>query len=379
MWNEFGKVWRQGIKWGVVLCGWILGTTAYATCDYNFPAGHPYPAGPAITTQPLSVSDLTVGRDVPNGTILYTQTVRPQQGFWKCTEGTQTLEARALIATPRPLTPWNTGKFAGKVYESGVSGIGVVLWRDNDVLPMVWNRGSCNLGAGVACVGNLPSVYMGVSISLIKIGPVSPGIISGVTLPTAQWRWKSTGNTGPLIWSTINFSGSIRIVSQTCMTPDVEVPLGEHRVSTFTGTGSPTEWQGFSIQLRNCPAFYGASASLRKTDSGTGWVEWDRAIAKNILQFSLTPTTTIVPIYAGTVQVSPTTSGPAAATGVGVQIANASNTPVQFDTLMSSGITPTDVANANYSIPLKARYIQILPGVTPGPANASVMFTINYQ
>lgn len=78
-------------------------------------------------------------------------------------------------------------------------------------------------------------------------------------------------------------------------------------------------------------------------------------------------------------EVSSTTSGPAAATGVGVQIANASNTPVQFNTLMSSGVTPTDVVNANYNIPLQARYIQILLGVTPGPANTSVMFTINYQ
>lgn len=377
MWNEFGKVWRQGIKWGTVLCGWVLGTSAYATCNYDFPAGHPYPAGPAITTQPFSVNDLTVGRDVPNGTILYTQTVRPQPARWVCTGGTHIQEERALTATPRPLTPWNTGKFAGKVYESGVPGIGVVLWRDNDVLPMTWDRGSC--AEGMICVGTLPSVFMGVTISLIKIGPVSPGIIFGVTMPTAQWRWISAGNTSPLIWSTINFSGSIRIVSQTCMTPDLAVPLGGYRVSTFTGAGSHTEWKDFNIQLRNCPAFYGASASLINTDSGTGWVESNRLIEPNILRFSLTPTTTVVPIYAGTVQVSPTTSGPAAATGVGVQMANASNTPVQFNTLMSSGVTPTDVANANYNIPLRARYIQILPAVTPGPANTSVMFTINYQ
>lgn len=184
---------------------------------------------------------------------------------------------------------------------------------------------------------------------------------------------------GPnVVWSTINFSGSIQIVSQTCTTPDVTVALGEHKVSEFPTVGSATPWKSFNIQLLNCPAFYGASTSLRNTDNGTSWVESNKTATPNVLQFSLTATNGTVAIYPGTVRLSPTSSGPASATGIGVQIVDDSLTAVRFSTLMPSNITPRATAG-NYTIPLQARYIRITGALAPGPANAAVMFTINYQ
>ncbi|KWF75732.1 hypothetical protein WL93_28420 [Burkholderia diffusa] len=99
-----------------------------------------------------------------------------------------------------------------------------------------------------------------------------------------------------------------------------------------------------------------------------------------MLGFTLAPSTPIINPAQGIVGLSPAMSGPATATGVGLQVATASNVPVSFNTVMSSGITPTATSGASYSIPLRARYIQTGSSApTPGPANTSIMFTINYQ
>lgn len=374
MWKQTGSISRILVQLAIALAGWTLASAAHAQATCQYLADNPYGARSFNATVPLNIANLTIGRDTPNGTILYRQTIGAQGNYRaSCTAAvTSTTTARTLPVTPQPLSSWNSTPYPGKVYETGVPGIGVAIWWASQVYPVT---STAPQSSSVAVNYTLPGVF---DMTLIKIGAVSPGTISGANLPTAQYAFGSTGGS-LLTLSRINFSGSIRIVAQTCTTPDVHVPLGEHKTSAFTGAGSSTDWRDFNIRLQNCPAFFGRSASLRNTDSPTGWVESNRSVIPNYLALTLTPTTTIEPTFPGTVHVSQTTSGPAAATGVGVQIVRASNAPVMFNGLMASGITPTDVSGAEYSIPLRARYIQIQPGVTPGPANTSVMFTINYQ
>ncbi|WP_193101693.1 fimbrial protein [Burkholderia sp. Z1] len=369
--NLLTHIQRFSVRLMIVCAGMLTATSTHArTCTYN-PA-NPYGNGPGTLVTPLNINALTVGRDVPNGTVLYRQTVTPMGLAIDCTGSNDTINARySLPTTPLPLSNWNGNLYPGRVYETGVPGIGIALWYAGNAFP--YSRLVC--GGATCQIGGPYAAYF--DISLIKIGPVSPGVIQGANLPSFQVDYASD-NVLPLIRG--SFIGSINIVSRTCTTPDVNVDMGQHQTKAFSGSGSATPWKDFNIQLQNCPAFLGASAYTRTTDTATGWSREVVTATPNTLGFSLQPTTTIVDPTQGIVALKQTTSGPAAATGVGLQIANASNQPVSFNSTMSSGITPTATPGANYSIPLRARYIQTGSAApTPGPADTSVMFTINYQ
>jgi hypothetical protein len=83
-----------------------------------------------IASIPLSVGNITAGAEIPNGTVLYRQTYRPgySNAATSCTDriyDTQFL----YTSTPKPLSSWNGSPYGGKVYETGVPGIGVAFWR----------------------------------------------------------------------------------------------------------------------------------------------------------------------------------------------------------------------------------------------------------
>ncbi|MBO9537922.1 fimbrial protein [Herbaspirillum sp.] len=367
MWNRNESIARIAARLGLMLLIWMSAGAANAqtVCRYN--DDNPYGAAMFNAVAPLNITALTIGRDVPDGTELYRQTIygRGQYRLYCPAAVTSLVNQLTLPVKPKVLSSWNTGTYAGKTYETGVAGIGVAIWRGSVVFEDTFS--SANNGN---TVWGISSAF---DISLIKIGPVSPGVITGANLPTAQF-----GING-IVLARTRFTGNIQIVSQTCTTPDVTVPLGEYKVSDFPTVGSATPWKDFSIRLQNCPAFYGRSASLRNTDSAAGWVESNKTLNPNVLQFSLEPTNGTAAIYPGTVRLSPAASGPASATGIGVQIVDPSLTPVKFLTQMPTNITPTAVSGASYTIPLQARYIRITGTLAPGPANAAVMFTINYQ
>ncbi|OAE14562.1 hypothetical protein A2T76_24675 [Pseudomonas brenneri] len=69
-----------------------------------------------------------------------------------------------------------------------------------------------------------------------------------------------------------------------------------------------------------------------------------------------------------------------AAQGIGVQLALENTQPIRLSTLLDSGISLQPKEGGSYVIALKARYLR-LPNSTvhSGPANATAIFTINYQ
>ncbi|MBO9537921.1 fimbrial protein [Herbaspirillum sp.] len=367
MWNWNESIARIAARLGLMLLIWMSAEVVNAQTVCRYQDNNPY--GPAMfdAAAPLTITALTIGPDVPYGTVLYNQTLHARGSYvLYCPAAvTSLVNNLTLPVRPRVLSSWNTGRFAGKVYETGVAGIGVAIWRGGSVFPDSFTSNN---------PGNytwyIPDAF---DISLVKIGPISPGIIVGSNLPTAQFDINGIG------LARTRFTGNIRIVSQTCTTPDVIVPLGDYKVSDFPTVGNATPWKDFSIRLQNCPAFYGGSATLHNTDSATGWVESNKTVNPNVLQFSLEATNGTTALFPGTVRLSPAASGPASATGIGVQIVDQSLTPVKFLTLMPTNITPTDVSGASYTIPLQARYIRIAGALAPGPANTAVTFTINYQ
>lgn len=355
---------------GTVLGLSLVAGMAMADCQFTQGA-------PAFNTMQLLGGSITVGRDVPLGAEVYRQTFQvPASTVITCTVASANIQrVRTLPVTPLPLSSWAGSPWGGHVYQTGVPGIGVAVWNAGTAMPFTQNYGNC--GGGTAnCNWTGVQSSMAFDLSFIKIGDVSPGTIQGVSLPTMDQKWVSTNT---LDVQRVNVSGSLNVVSRTCSTPDVQVPMGMHMLSEFSGKNSFTPWKDFSIALNNCPAFNGYYQ-----DTGPRWLNDGTtnnldSRKNNVLQVRLDPTRAAITPNLGIMSLNPSAPGDdPAATGVGLQVADNSGTPLPLATLRASGITPRPQEGASYTIPLKARYIQTEDSVTAGPANATATFTINY-
>ena len=329
-----------------------------------------------IRTQPLLGGNLTVGRDMALGAEVYRQTYYAAAPIrLSCAAGVYNVAMnRSFLVKPLPLSNWAGVPWGGNVYQTGVPGIGVAFWFSGTAFPSVVNNTNCGNGAN-ACTWAIQST-LAYDMSFIKIGDVSPGTIQGSQLPTINQHWVSSNS---LELSRVNYSGSINIVSRTCSTPDVNVAMGTHKISEFSGRNSATPWKDFSIELNNCPAFHGfyRNTGPRWTNDGTTSNLDSRT--SNVLNHRIDSTRTAIDPARGILSLDPSAPGNAsAATGVGLQIANAVNTPVPLATFRNSGVALEAVEGGSYSIKFKARYIQTEDSVTAGPANATATFTINY-
>ena len=150
---------------GLALLALSAAAQAAIRCDYRF--DNPYGPAPAVLPQSLLVQALTVGRDVPDGTIVYQQLTDLQPFSLACDGGTGNVELRAgYTATPQPLASWNTGPYAGKVYASGLPGIGVFM---EDL----------SSGAALPAVRNLPIASAPAPLHLRARGATSPDLSGG--------------------------------------------------------------------------------------------------------------------------------------------------------------------------------------------------------
>ncbi|WDH20973.1 fimbrial protein [Pseudomonas chlororaphis] len=329
-------------------------------------------------SMPLLGGNITVGRDVPLGTEVYRQTFQvPTVNGINCDAGLYNIQrVRSLPNPPLGLSDWSGSPFGGKVYLTGVPGIGVAVWNAGNAMPFNQNYSNCG-GGTASCNWTNTQHAMAFDISLIKIGEVAPGTIHGSSLPTMTQQWVSSNT---LEVQRVGITGSINIVSRTCQTPDVTVPMGTHRTDEFSGLNSFTPWKDFSIALNNCPAFHGIYSGTGPRWLSDGTSNNLDSRTSNVLRLRLDPSRTAINPGQGILSLDPSAPGNApAASGVGVQVADSHGTPLPLATLRASGITPRATEGASYSIPLRARYIQTAGSVTAGPANASAVFTINYQ
>ncbi|WP_454731692.1 MULTISPECIES: fimbrial protein [Cupriavidus] len=327
---------------------------------------------PPTLSVPLAAGALTIGRDVPDGTVIYSQTVSAQEVGIECKNyAVATVENALDLITSQPAAAWNQGPFAGKVYETGLPGIGVAI---RDARAGQFYPGMAPISCLLRCEYTVGAQY--VEVSLIKIGKVSAsGPVAGASLPRVSSKWRKGPGFDYLAAFEIAFTGSLSIVSQTCATPDVRVPMGVHNPGDFSGVGSGTRWEAFDIRLLNCPAFHGATASVSYDNGALG----DVSGTGNQLGFLLTPATEVVDAAKGIVALSAGSEAKPAAGGVGLQIASPDGAPVAYHSVMPSGIVPAAVDGGSYTIALQARYVQTGEAITPGQANTSVMFTIDYR
>ncbi|WP_248944106.1 fimbrial protein [Serratia silvae] len=389
----------SGLLGGMLLS--VISTHSWAVANCSFDAG-----ATQTETVPLSPPVISAGADIPVGTILY-------QGSWSMKNtkmGCQWAQAdvgksfwyssSTLISNaPLPLSGLMTGPFAGAVYQTNIPGIGVVMSRTPDGNPIIPTRPavttdaenpirqvSNELGGALDFAGSTRYV------SLIKTGPITPGsfTLSGANLPSIRTMIEQPVNshpgsvavTGlPFTFYNINFQGTLTIATQTCATPDVSVTLGSFEIKDyFTQIGATTPWVDASINLTNCPTFYGFYNSTNTTklmDYSTGQSTVSTAL-NNSIGVRLAPTTSVLDAANGVMAIDSTVSG--AASGVGIQIGwgESSQAPKLFNLASEQTVALPKDGSPTIRIPLAARYIQTAANPTPGEANGKVVFTINY-
>lgn len=352
---------------------------AFITCSYT--------TGSSISSSmPLQGANITVGEDTPNGTVLFKQSlVQSSELAITCDPNPTAYNYQtnaSFTQTPLPLSSWSGSPYGGKTYETGVPGIGVAIWTGlygGHVLPAegLWG------GTVQANVENTSAWNAGIrfDISFIKTGPISAGVIQGGNLPTFSWDFVIPEN-GQMNLMRVNFLGSINVVAGTCRTPDVMVNLGKHEISKkFSGIGSGTDWVKYNITLLDCPTFYGTLNDGNNTYSATNGDVGVGTHTANALNLNISPNTTVLDATNGVISLNPNSSS---ASGVGIQVATLSGNsdsgaPVPWDlnNTTKAYIVGQDGASTRV-LRFAARYIQTEEAVTPGPANSSLSFIINY-
>ncbi|WP_147199798.1 fimbrial protein [Pantoea sp. CCBC3-3-1] len=336
-------------------------------------------------TMPLQSLNLTVGPDVSNGTIIYRQYFKPSRATTiNCTGNSTSYQPTiswSYSIIPNGISDWSGSPFGGKVYETGVPGVGIAIYTYNRAVDrytvpftyQAWQEEKTTDSASWVAQGGFEF-----DVVLIKTGVITPGTISGLQLPTVVYNFEAQ-NISPLYLGSLSFSGAINIVSRTCTTPDVVVEMGPYEIPrTFTKVGSYTEWKDASVILTDCPRFYGTLNDGRNTFNSDDGTSGTGTITNNVLNLTLAPNTSVIDSTNGILSLK---TGTDAASGVGIQLAYGSETDTAPEFVnFSSGnnYTVADDALTRRTFPLIARYIQTESEVTAGRADATVTFTINY-
>lgn len=232
------------------------------------------------------------------------------------------------------------------VYDSGVPGIGIAMKN---------SLGQRIVGAGVGCdtrntpLGTLDSSLnfsYSVSLSLVKVNNnVSPGtlILSNTVFGMGVY------NTGVRIGNgenTVSYSGDITIRSSTCsvLSSSINVSLGAHSETEFSGKGSTTKASPFSINLK-----------CDKDSDVNVRIDGSKDVDGGLSVLALTKSNN-------------------SASGVGAQILR-NGTPIVLGQEMQINASTSE---GPLSIPFTARYYQTQDNVEQGVANAVATFTMIY-
>lgn len=307
----------------VVLVALICSLLSYgANAACKFTSG-----GAQMLNIPVT-SVLTVPRDAPVGTVIYTSpyVTPPPTGQTSCNNDPFGVQNRIGSQPGSNATSFPIGN-------TGLS----FVWKYIDIDGTYsWpSYGGAGNGGG--------SVSMPNGFQLVKTGPIS----AGATVPGGTAAILAYGGLSLL---TMVFSNSIIVNQTACTTPNVTVPLGTHNLSELGAVGATTSPVAFSIALNSCPA------------------------GMNTIKYQIDPTTTVLNSANSVVAFD---SG-SVASGAGVQLLDGSGNvlPLSKQAALSGYASST---GGNYVIPLKARYYRTGSTLKAGTANTSMTFTINYQ
>lgn len=338
---------------------------------------------------------ISVGDDVPVGTVLYSaqaNTNRPS--LVSCVSDTEPtgnmyyfveeFKYKNLPNSPAPGVYLSPGEI---VYQTNLPGIGVVLQQYlNKPLPNKVDNSLYFIDNTGKSTGG---VSTNVIIKLVKTGPVSPGVVNGASLPTfAKTIYPPVSNvTGvtfsgfPINADEFQFSGNLNVIASTCelKSSNIDVYLGEYLTTKFNGVGTVTNWKDATISLTGCTSFKEGyySNDNRTIITSSNTFPTGNTDVNNKVSVTLSPVGTMFDSNNGIINLKDSSDS---ASGVAIQlgIENGSDvSPVKLLTPVDVGVPVAETNTLN--IPIKARYIQTEDFVTPGKADGSVVFTINYH
>ncbi|AWH33327.1 fimbrial protein [Stenotrophomonas sp. SAU14A_NAIMI4_8] len=310
---------------------------------------------------------ITVGPDVSVGTEIFRATYYAgPSNLVNCTAG-RLDRIRQYTSLPYRASGYVHPRY-GTVYETNVPGVGVAVWFNGSGFPIV-TEGDTQVQP--------PTVFQywpmqSYDVSLIKIGPISAGTVTGANLP--QFEYRMTGvNRNVLLWSG-RVQGNLSIVSRTCSTSDVPIDLGTHQMSEIPTVGSGTGWVNVPVVLRNCPAFFGRY----RGHLTTGTVQTANGRVDNSIRFRVDPVTAVAD-RTQSVMALQDDGVNLTATGIGIQIGTQTQDSVGFNAMRDSGLALTEVNNAQYTLMLRARYYRLNAAASSGQANGAATITLEYN
>lgn len=336
------RFWLASLFAGIALMTVSSGASALTTCTG---------AAQAVTvSMPATIS---VPRDATVGTPLSAWVSTPATtDWWTCSANVQefigTYFAPLLAASAATFTD---GSVVYNVFDTSLPGVGIAIgvrvyingcgWQPWKALSLSgWTGSACNSALLYGNGGQLQA-------RLVKTGPITAGTVGATAFVKAQLYANAAYNaTWPVTFSIT----ATQVKVQSCVTPDVQVPLGQHKVSEMKGVGTFTSSTSFKIALNSCP---------------TGM---------NSVSYQIDALTTVLSSSASVVALDSSSS----AAGAGVQLLDGSGNAFPLGTPKTfSGYT--SATGGNLTIPLQARYYQTGSTLTGGIANTAMTFTMTYQ
>ncbi len=324
------------------------------------------PIGPVVFSENLP--DTYVPRDLPVGAVFGVQprTNIPSDSQYGCAWAPGSPTFTYVETSLRPMyngqsEPFRGYSTQGKVFETGIPGVGMVMskrqafngyyWVSADGNPLSPMRAS---RSSVFLAHEWYTSYKRMFPAFVKTGPIAPGVhrINDVVFFETVVQ-PSVGKVHEVRYSATIIQAQCDITANPVNATPVQ--LGQWPAASFTGEGHTTDAKDFNITLNNCiddPEGGVAAAHLR-LDGARGSAPVNAPLGVLSL------------------------GSEASATGVGIQILRADNSPMPLLTEVDFGQIPT--GGNPMVIPLKARYYQTGPNVTRGNANGALSFTVSYK
>jgi type 1 fimbria pilin len=268
---------------------------------------------------------ITTPQDVPNGTVLYSETsaVMPKFDLY-CQNATLGFNVNPALGSAT----------TGTVFPLGVPGLSFRIYFNGFYVPTPEFES-----------GNVTFFYPSTSyrLEIIKSGELlSQSPVPAISL--GQFR----GDNLTII--TFNLINPVTVNSASCQTPSVFVAMGDdYQLFEFDNTGDAPRPIKFDLSLNNC----------------------QRGIQK--VTYQLQANTPVIDAQKGIVALS----GASTAKGIGLQLKNDAGQPIVLNTpYVFSGFNTT---GTDFKIPLSAAYIRLADSaLQAGSANSEVTFIVNY-
>lgn len=272
-------------------------------------------------------TSLTIPRDAPNGTVLYTSGPQSvQYSEYLCT----TSERRGFVVDPSR----GTQPSEGNEFPLGASGLVASFIEVSTVK---------YLRVAEMSEADTFTVSGQYRVQIIKKGDL---LSSSIIKAGALGRYVF----GTAVPMSFTLKNPINIVAASCESPDVIVTMGDYTSSDFNYQGGTTKPVDFAINLNGCPA---------------------NVITK--VDYTIAATTPQVNASQGIVSLNASST----AKGIGLQIYDGDGKPMPLNTVQN--FTAYDKRGGSFQIPMSASYY-LLPSESfkPGTANTEVTFSMSY-